>query len=346
MEGPAEPGDLPRGALHAILRGRDPATSPHGLGARLLAREAGFLLSGRANPCRLFLAVLVAMAACGIEGERPVAVGRAVVDDAGREVRLAGPARRVASLVPAVTETILALEAGDRLVARTDYDEAREVAHLPSVGGGLDPGVEALLALRPDLVVVWDARDDAGLRARLEAAGVPVYAAAIEDTTGVFATIARVGVLLGREDASAALAAAIRDSLGTVAAAAAGPPRPRVLFLLEGDPPRTAGVGTFVSQLVGVAGGRHPYPTLPGQWPSVALEAVVADPPDVVVVPVSSGGAPDLAGRPGWRAVPAVRAGRVIGLPADLVRPGPGIARIARAIGDSLRAVAARAGGT
>jgi iron complex transport system substrate-binding protein len=299
---------------------------------------------------RAALALLI-LGACGRGAPAPGAAGDggapdglpAVRDDAGHAIRLAGPARRIVSLVPSVTETIVALGAADRLVARTDFDRAPEVAGLPSVGGGLDPSVEALVMLEPDLVVAWNARDDAGLRARLEASGVPVYAAAIEDTAGVFATVERLGVLLELEAAADAVARALRDTLAAIAREAAGGPRPRVLFLLDGAPPRTAGTGTFVAEILGVAGGEPAYPALPGGWPTIALEAVVANPPDVVLVPVGEGEAPALAGRPGWRRVPAVRGGRVIGVPADLVgRPGPHLGRAARALRDSLRALGAR----
>ncbi len=297
----------------------------------------------------------LAAAACGRApgGETDAAAGGAaevsavvvVRDDAGREVRLAAPARRVVSLVPSVTETIVALGAARVLVARTDYDQAPGLAALPSVGGGLDPGVEGLLALGPDLVVAWDARDDAGLRARLEAAGIAVYAAAVEDTAAVFSTIERMGALVGRARAADSVAAALRDTLRAIAREAVGSRRPRALFLLDGAPPRIAGRTTFVAELLEVAGAEPAYPEVGGRWPAISLETVVADPPDVVVVPVGEGEAPALGERPGWRAVPAAREGRVIGVPADLVsRPGPGIGRAARALRDSLRAAGARTG--
>jgi iron complex transport system substrate-binding protein len=299
---------------------------------------------------RAALALLL-LGACGNEGpapgsardDRAAGVPPAVRDDAGRAIQLDGPARRIVSLVPSVTETIVALGAADRLVARTDFDHAPELAGLPSVGGGLDPSIEALVRLEPDLVVAWNARDDAGLRARLEASGVPVYAAAIEDTAGVFATIERLGVLLERDAAADLVARALRDTLAAIAREAAEGPRPRVLFLLDGAPPRTAGPGTFISEILSVAGGEPAYPALSGDWPAIALETVVANPPDVVLVPIGEGEVPELGARPGWRRVPAVRDGRVVGVPGDLVgRPGPHLGRATRALRDSLRALAAR----
>ncbi|HKY60558.1 MAG TPA: helical backbone metal receptor [Gemmatimonadota bacterium] len=268
-----------------------------------------------------------------------------LIDDAGRAVRLDAPARRIVSLVPSVTETIVALGEAGRLIARTDYDRGPAVLHLPSLGGGLDPSPEALIALGPDLVVGWSSARDGRLRGFLETAGIPFYAAAIEDTTDVFRTFDRVGRLLGARTAAERLAGAVRDSLAAVAAERPPGPRPTVLFTLLGGPPRTAGPDTFVAQLVEIAGGRPAFPELDERWPEVSLEAVVARQPDVLVVPVEPGDRPlaRLADRDGWRDLAAVRAGRVVGVDADLfTRPGPRLPQAARALQRALREVGPR----
>ncbi|HUP21112.1 MAG TPA: helical backbone metal receptor [Gemmatimonadota bacterium] len=290
---------------------------------------------GRTWIGRMVAAAAVA-AACGGEPEaQPEAPGAvAVVDDAGRRVALPAPARRIVSLVPSVTETVVALGGADRLVARTRYDLDPALAELPSVGGGLDPAVEALVGLRPDLVVAWNARDDRILRPRLAQAGIPVYSAAVEDTAAVFSTIERIGILLGRAGAADSLARTLRDSLAAVAAEAPAV-RPAVLYLIDGDPPRTAGAASFIGQLVGIAGGRAAFPELDAAWPAVSLEAILARSPDVIVLPEGPGlpTAKDLSSRPGWRDLPALEGDRVVRVPADLLaRPGPGIARAARAL--------------
>jgi iron complex transport system substrate-binding protein len=269
-----------------------------------------------------------------------------LTDDAGRVVQLEAPARRIVSLVPSVTETIVALGEAKRLIARTDYDRGPAVDHLPSLGGGLDPSAEALVALDPDLVVGWSSARDGRLRSLLETAGIPFYAAAIEDTADVFRTFDRVGRLLAVEAGAEGLAGAVRDSLAAVAADRAPGPRPTVLyFTLLGGPPRTAGPGTFVAQLVEIAGGRAAFPELDERWPEVSLEAVVARQPDILVVPVDPGGRPTamLADRPGWRDLEAVREGRVVGVDVDLfTRPGPRLPQAARALQRALLGVAAR----
>ncbi len=278
----------------------------------------------------------------------PPARARAAIetaDDAGRVVRLAAPAGRIVSLVPSVTETVVALGEAERLIARTDYDHGPAVDHLPSLGGGLDPSPEALVALDPDLVVGWRSARDSRLRALLETAGIPFYAAAIEDTADVFRTFDRVGRLLGTPAAAERLAAVVRDSLAAVAADRPPGPRPTVLFTIPGAPPRTAGPGTFVAQIIEIAGGSSAFPELAERWPEVSLEAVVARRPDVLLVPVEPGGRPLalLAGQAGWRDLEAVREGRVVGVDADLfTRPGPRLPEAARALQRALAGLAPR----
>lgn len=294
--------------------------------------------------CRA-LAFLLLLSCAGEEGTAPAPAAIELTDDAGRIVRLAGPARRVVSLVPSVTETIVALGAAERLIARTDYDRGPALEHLPSLGGGLDPSPEALVALDPDLVVGWSSARDGRLRGLLETAGIPFYAAAIEDTADVFRTVDRVGRLLGRRPAAEQLAAAVRDSLGAVAADRAPGPGPTVLFAIPGMPPRTAGPGTFVAELIEIAGGRLAFPELGERWPEVSLEAVLARQPDVVLVPVEPGGAPlaGLARQTGWRDLAAVREGRVVGVDADLfTRPGPRLPEAARTLQRALAEAAPR----
>lgn len=266
-----------------------------------------------------------------------------VVDDAGRALELSGPARRIVSLVPSVTGTIVALGGGDRLVARTRYDLDPALAGLPSLGGGLDPSIEGIVDLRPDLVVAWNARDDRVLVPRLREAGIPVYAAEIQDTTGIFATLDRIGRLLGTSARADSVARALRDTFAAVAGDVPPGERPRALYLIAEDPPRTAGPSTFIGQAIAIAGADPVFPDLVEEWPTVSLEAVVARRPDVIVLPVGADlpGREALARRPGWRDLPAVREGRVVEIEADLLaRPGPDLGRAARVLREGLAAVA------
>lgn len=287
------------------------------------------------------------LAACGADaGERrPSSTTAAdssvrVVDDAGRTVTLARPARRIVALVPAVTETVIALGGAGRLVGRTDFDKGAAVERLPSVGGGLDPSIEKLVALRPDLVLGWETSGRAELRDRLTALGIPVFSVKLEDTTDVFRSTRNLGRLMAVERTADSLAASIRRELDAVRASVAGAARPSVFFVVWNDPPMTAGPRTFVSHVIEVAGGRNVFADQQALWPNVSLEEMVRRQPDFVVVPVGEGGTmriEALKTAVGWRELRAVREGRIVSVPAQVVnQPGPHLARAARAMRDAI----------
>lgn len=269
--------------------------------------------------------------------------GVSAVDDAGRTVRLPRPAARVVSLLPAASETLVALGAGDVLVGRTRYDTEPEFAHLPSVGGGLDPSLEALVSLRPDLVVAWEpAGGESRLRSRLAELGIPVFAIQTRDTSDVYANITDLGRLVGRDGAAAALSERVRTGLDSVRSTVPAGARPRVLFVVSVDPPMTAGLDNFIAELIEVAGGvpLDIAGSAPGLSPQVSLEEVIRRDPDVVLLPVgtdASMNAERLAREPGWRELRAIREGRIVEVPADLVnRPGPRLPEMARVLRDAI----------
>jgi len=263
------------------------------------------------------------------------------VDDAGQPLRMAAPARHIVSLIPSATETLLAIGAGDRLAGRTDFDTGPGLDSVPSVGGGMDPSLEALAALKPDLVLGWKSANDHGLRDRLRALGIPFFAVHAEDTTDVYRTIRNLGVLTARTRAADSLSASLRRELVALHASVEGRGTPSVFFLVWNDPPMTAGPETFISQMLGVAGGANVFGDQAQLWPNVSMEEIVRRDPDWLVLPQGEkGGAHDVAqlrAATGWRELRAMKTGRTLTLPADLVnRPGPRMAQAARRLRDGL----------
>jgi ABC-type Fe3+-hydroxamate transport system substrate-binding protein len=332
------------------------------LGSVPVRRTVARARRGAASACTALLAGVLTAAAPAAGQSAPPTPARAgaaapaavsVVDALGTPVRLARPARRVVSVVPSATDLLVALGAARLVAGRTDYDTAAAVRAAPSVGGGIDPNVERIVALRPDLVVAWPEASAARVRDALRAAGVPVYAAGLRDTAALYATLGALGTLAGRAPAAAALAAGLRARLAAVRAradarvAARGGARPAVLFLAAERPPFAAGADTYVMQLAGLAGGRPAFPDAAG-WPQLSLEAVVARDPDVLLIARRAGepaGAPlaRLRALPGWRGLGAVRAGRVFALDAAAVtRPGPRLAAVAEALDRALAGVPVR----
>ncbi|MXW56415.1 MAG: ABC transporter substrate-binding protein [Gemmatimonadales bacterium] len=280
------------------------------------------------------IAILLApvlLAACA-PAEHPDMPAVSVTDDAGYTVALTAPARRVFSAVPSLTESVTALDPGV-LVARTRFDRSPELAHLPSLGEAMQPNLEALAGLEPDLVIMWAGAFQRAIGERLAALDIPVYRADVQTIDGVRSHLRRLGTLLGREERAAALVDSLDLALEGVAAAVRGRERVDVYYSVWHDPPQTTGQGTFIDQVIEHAGGRNIFGDAARSWPRVSVEAILRRDPDALIIARNAPdapGAPWLEG-PGWRELRAVRNGRYLLVDGDLFnRPGPRVAEAAR----------------
>jgi len=241
--------------------------------------------------------------------------------------------RRVVSLAPSLTDTVVALGEGARLVGVTRYDDAPEVKGLPRVGGFLDPSPEAVLALRPDLVLwLTDGGAFPAVR-RIAALGIPVLALPVVDVPDVLACARLVGAALGDAAAGERLARSLEAAIGRASRRAAALPRVRVLMVIGREPLVVAGPGSYPDALLSIAGGAN---VAEGDrpWPVYPVEKAVAANPDLVLDAAVN---EPVEGIARLAAILAVRAGRVARLPNDdALRPGP---RLVRALDDLFRAL-------
>ncbi|MFQ5839675.1 MAG: ABC transporter substrate-binding protein [Candidatus Methylomirabilales bacterium] len=269
------------------------------------------------------------LALCLVIGLGPSAEARLLTDMAGRQVELQEPPGRIVSLAPSLTEILFALGAGDAVVGVTDYaDYPPEVRKKVSVGGGLDPNLEVIVALRPDLVLAsadtnrWDAL------LQLERLKIPVFGVRPAGLEGVLTSIQKVGEVVGRLGQAEALIATMRRRMAVVSEKVRGLARPQVLYVVWVDPLVVAGRGTVIDDLIRVAGGRNTV-RAPG-FPRYGLEEIFAHPPDLILLASDRGGRKDwklLRRLPAWREMRAVREGAVRAIDATVVnRPGPRIA--------------------
>jgi len=207
-----------------------------------------------------------------------------VGDDAGRVLTFSAPPRRIVSLVPSATEILLALGKSEALVARTDFDRIPALQHLPSVGGGLGASLEAILAAQPDLVVLFHGPSDAATPARLDAFGVPYLAIRPDGIADVF----RIIELLGRVTSVPASADSLRQSLESeleeIRTASAGRWHPEVAILLGGNPPLVASQGTFLHELVVLAGGRNALDAQGDLYTPTSVEEILRRTPDLLLL--------------------------------------------------------------
>ncbi|HXY68861.1 MAG TPA: helical backbone metal receptor [Gemmatimonadales bacterium] len=272
------------------------------------------------------LALLLALtAACS---PRPPHGTLSITDDWGRTVALDAPARRIVSLSPSSTEILFAIGAGPRVAGRTAYcDWPAEARAVPSVGNGIEPSVEAVAARRPDLVVLYASAADRAALDGLTALRIPVAVLKLDLSVDVVRAARRLGVLAGDSAGAEAMVRRFEDSLAAVRARAAAAPgrRPVVYVDVWASPPMTVGRGSYLSEILDAAGAQNAFGELGASAATVSLESVAARDPDaVLVVEPDTLHPPDLAARPGWSAVRAVREGRVLVVDAGLYgRPGP-----------------------
>lgn len=291
------------------------------------------------------LLVLVApLAGCA---RQPPRHGPSYVDDWGRAITLAAPARRIVSLSPSTTEIVFALGLGGSLAGRTrwcDYPAAaRAVA---DVGDGISPNVEAIAARRPDLVLLYASPANRPAAQRLEALGIATAALALDRAEDVRRAARLIGALAGAKGVADSLVAAFDSS--RAAAREAVPPagrRPRLYVHVWTDPPVTVGRGSYLAEILHDAGADNLFDDVSTSSATISLESLARRDPDAIVVLTGDtlGAPPPLADRPPWRAVRAVREARYLLLDGSLYgRPSP---RMPLAVADlvaRLRRVAVR----
>jgi iron complex transport system substrate-binding protein len=249
---------------------------------------------------------------------------RTIVDDEGRSVTFQAPPRTVLSLVPSTTEVLRALGLQDRLVGRTDFDADPALAHLPSVGGGLEPSPERLISLSPELVIRFAAESDRATPAHLDRAGIPHLAFRPDRIEDIRRTIRILGRVTDRVSEADSLIRALDRGLAEVEGSVAGAPRPRVAFLLGGDPPWLVGPGTFLHEILALAGGENVFGDLENQYAPVSVEELVRRRPELLVT------FPNARIPRGLEGVPVRR------VPAELQTPGYQVAASARTLARAL----------
>ncbi len=251
-----------------------------------------------------------------------------LVDMVGREVELHGLPHRIVSLAPSLTEILYALGAGDAVVGVTDYaNYPPEVKMKPSVGGGINPNLEMIVTLKPDLVVISADANRWDTLTQLEELQIPVYGVKPRGVAGVFTSIAKIGEVVGRRHEAERMITEMRRRMATVSQRVENRPRPKVLYAVWIDPLVVAGQQTVIHDLIQIAGGINVVRE-PG-FPRYSLEEVFVDAPDVIVLALD-GGVPEdrevLRRLPGWSEMRAVREGAVRVVDANLMnRPGPRI---------------------
>ena len=269
---------------------------------------------------RVWVGVFLVATACRAGARAQAAV--TVVDDAGDTVAVHVAAQRIASLIPATTELLFAIGAGDQLVGRTEWcDYPPQARRVDNLGDGINPNLEAILARRPDLVILYNTAQHAAAARRLRDLGVPTLRLATDALSDVDRLARLFGRLTGHERQADSVGAVFDTALASASTPAAGR-RPKVLLLVWEQPPMTIGRGSFLNDLVERAGGENLFADVPATSGNVSIEAVAVRDPDLILT--TSAGPAAFARRPEWQVVRAVRERRFLHVTgSEFNRPGP-----------------------
>jgi ABC-type Fe3+-hydroxamate transport system substrate-binding protein len=247
-------------------------------------------------------------------------------DETGRTVAVPDHVHRVISLSPSITDTVYALGAAADLVGITDYTEypPQAAREKPSVGAIVNPSVERIVGLHPDLVLALPEWNGADTIAGLRRLGVPVFMLTTSDISSIYRSIEILGRVLDRERQASALIADLRAREAKLRAQAAGKAKPSVLLVLAIDPLITAGKNAFITQMIEAAGPRSVTDDVKQDWLQMNVEAILPRKPDYILLmkngPVTL---QDLQHSSGWSSVDAVKRGRILVLDDRMQIPAP-----------------------
>ena len=230
-----------------------------------------------------------------------------VRDDTGQSIRLAQPARRIVSLSPHITENLFAIGAGERVVGTVDFSNYPEAAKaIPRVGGYEKVDLEAVAALRPDLVIAWESGNIASHVAKLKAIGLPLLLTDSKRIEDVPADLERLGEVTGIRNSARAVAAAFRDRLAALRSRYSARPRVATFYEVWNQPLMTVGGGQVISDALHLCGGDNVFGGLRQMAAQVSVEAVLAANPEAIVASGMGDARPEWLDD--WRRWPALTA--------------------------------------
>jgi len=281
------------------------------------------------------LAAVAALGVC-LATSLPAGAGetqyRTVVDETGRTVRIPARIGRVISLAPNLTEILYALELEARLVGVTNQcDYPPEARQKRIVGDVLNPNLEEIIQLKPDVVLGTTAGNRRETADALERLGIPLYGIDPHSVEDVLASVRSLAELLGAPERGAELESRLRARLTALHQRLNTVSRPRVLFAIWLDPLITVGGDTFLNDLLRRAGARSVTADIESDWPRLSLEVALELDPDYLVLPNTHSlktRLADLSQRRPWDGLRAVEEGRVVWMDDAILRPGPRIVEV------------------
>lgn len=284
-------------------------------------QKSGCLLARTAKQALAFWCVLL----CISLFVPRCAASRTIQDQLGRMVTVPDHPHRIICLMPSVTDDVFALGAGDDVVAVSDYSKyPAAAASKPSVGSLLDPSLETIVSLHPDLAIgSSDFNRRKGVE-QIQKFGIPVFVVRSGGIEGIYQSLLAIGDALNRQDAAQALVNKLRERVHAVQTRVAGKPKVRVFMLVWPEPVTTIGKHAFITDVIAAAGGESITDNDSDDWPVISFESLVTLAPEHLLL-VQDGRVffNDLAKRPGWNILPAIKNRSVYYTDDRLYSPSP-----------------------
>lgn len=255
----------------------------------------------------------------------PCFASRTVKDELGRSMEVTDHPHRVVCLVPSVVDIVYSLGGGVDVVAISDFTKyPKEALQKPSIGLPINPSIETIIALHPDLVLGSGDMNTLESAGHLQRLGIPVFMVDPHGIEGIYASILSLGRALNRERDANSLVGRLRARVNAVKARVADKPKLRVFMAIWYDPVMTIGSRAFISELIEAAGASSVTNDIAQEWPEVSLETIVSRQPDaLLLVSGSRITVEELKTRPGWEHVTAVQQGRVYYTDDRIQYPSP-----------------------
>ena len=230
-----------------------------------------------------------------------------VEDFAGRTVTLAQPAQRIVALSPHIVENLFSAGAGDKVVGVVSYSNyPPEASVIPEIGSYNAYSLEQILALRPDLVIMWESGNGMGTLSQLERLGIPVYVSELRRLSDIPLSIRRLAKLAGTDKAGQAEARRIEDEFGRLRDLHGDQPPVRVLYQIWNDPLQTINGEHLISQVIELCGGDNIFAGTAGLAPRISIESVLQRNPEAIVASGMGQARPEWLDQ--WRAYPTIDA--------------------------------------
>lgn len=233
-------------------------------------------------------------------------------DFMGREITVEKEPQRIVSLAPSITELIYALGAGDRVVGVTSFDNyPPEVQDVPKVGDFNGPNVEAIIAQKPDIIFASSLSGKDKMESLQQSTGIPVAVLEAKNIQQIYESIELIGKLTGTQDKGQQVIQEMQNKIDEISSKTKNLPKVKVFYLLDINGNWTAGKGSFIDELITLAGGENIAADAGGEWVQYSLEELVKKNPDVIIMSAYAGKIDDVKNAQGYKDTNAVKNGKV-----------------------------------